>query len=113
MLDTTNALSSPDFKPLDLGGKASSEIVAGMAMGAKVVKAFNTVAAATLAADPRECGGNRVIFISGDDQGAKRKVLDLLESLGFAGIDLGSLETSKMQQFGSPLMSRNFIQLNR
>jgi hypothetical protein len=32
-----------------------------------------------------------VIFASGDDQEAKRVVLDLLNQIGFAGIDLGSL----------------------
>jgi 8-hydroxy-5-deazaflavin:NADPH oxidoreductase len=75
MLDTTNALSFPDFKPLDLGGKASSEIVAGMAMGAKVVKAFNTVAAATLAADPRECGATELFLSQATTRGQKEKCL--------------------------------------
>jgi len=103
ILDTTNAISFPDYNPLDLKGKASSQIVAEMAKGAKVVKAFNTLAAATLASDPRVGAGNRVIFISGDDQGAKMTVLDLLENMGFAGVDLGGLGASKMQQFGGPL----------
>jgi len=111
ILDTTNAASFPDFKPLDLGGKTSSELVAEMAQGAKVVKAFNTLAAATLATDPRESGGNRVIFISGDDEGAKKKVLNLLKQLGFAGVDLGNLADSKIQQVGGPLVTKNFIQL--
>jgi predicted dinucleotide-binding enzyme len=113
ILDATNAITFPGFKPLDLGGKASSEIVAEMAKGAKVIKAFNTLEAATLAADPRECGGNRVIFISGDDEPAKKKVLSLLQGLGFSGVDLGNLAASKIQQFGEPLALKNFIQLDR
>jgi 8-hydroxy-5-deazaflavin:NADPH oxidoreductase len=112
IIDTTNAVSFPDFKPLDLGGKTSSELVAELARGAKVVKAFNTFAAATLASDPRECGGNRVIFISGDDEAAKKKVLNLLKELGFAGVDLGNLAAGKAQQPGGPLSGKNFIQLN-
>jgi 8-hydroxy-5-deazaflavin:NADPH oxidoreductase len=112
IIDTTNAVSFPDFKPLDLGGKTSSELVAELAKGAKVVKAFNTFAAATLASDPRECGGNRVIFISGDDEAAKKRVLNLLKELGFAGVDLGNLAASKPQQAGGPLSAKNFIQLN-
>jgi predicted dinucleotide-binding enzyme len=112
IVDTTNAVSFPDFKPLDLGGKTSSELVAELAKGAKVVKAFNTFAAATLATDPRECGGNRVIFISGDDEAAKNKVLNLLKELGFAGVDLGNLADSKTQQPGGPLAGKNFILLS-
>jgi predicted dinucleotide-binding enzyme len=113
ILDTTNAASFPDFKPLDLGGKASSEIVAELAKGAIVVKAFNTIEAATLASDPKECGGNRVVFISGDDVSAKKIILDLLTKMGFAGIDLGTLAESKIQQVGGPLITKNFIKLSR
>jgi predicted dinucleotide-binding enzyme len=111
IIDTTNAISMPDYKPLDLGGRTSSELVAELAKGAKVVKAFNTFAAATLAKDPRECGGNRVIFVSADDDAAKNKVLDLLGELGFTGVDLGNLAASKTQQPGGPLMAKTFIQL--
>jgi predicted dinucleotide-binding enzyme len=53
-----------------LGGRTSSDIVANLVPGAKLVKAFNTLLAAALAADPKQGGGQRVIFVSGDD-GAK------------------------------------------
>jgi 8-hydroxy-5-deazaflavin:NADPH oxidoreductase len=44
------------------------------------------------------------IFTSGDDQEAKRVVLDLLNQVGFAGIDLGSLATGgAMHEMGAPL----------
>jgi len=112
LVDTTNALSLPDFKPLDLGAQISSEIIAELAPGARVVKAFNTLFATTLSADPAEGGGQRVIFISGDDAAAKATVLALIAKLGFAGIDLGNLATGgRLQQFGGPLASVNLVKL--
>jgi 8-hydroxy-5-deazaflavin:NADPH oxidoreductase len=84
-----------------------------MAKGAKVVKAFNTLAVAILANNPREEVGNRVIFIPGDNEAAKMIVIDLFEGLGFAGVDPGSLAASKIQQIGDPLMSKNLIQLRK
>jgi len=44
-----------------------------------------------LSADPRQHGGRRVLFYSGDDQLAKRTFGDLVQRLGFEGIDLGGL----------------------
>lgn len=112
ILDTTNAASFPGFKPLDLGGKTSTEIVAEQAKGARVVKAFNTLEAATLAADPNECGGKRILFISGDDASAKTEVLRLLDTIGFVGIDLGDLASGgKIQQVGGPLIAKNMVKM--
>ena len=61
IIDATNAWNA------DLGGRTSSEIVADLVPGARLVKAANTLAANDLAADPHEAGGRRVIFLSGDD----------------------------------------------
>jgi len=45
-----------------------------------------------------------VIFVSGDNEDSKRVVKDLIESFGFAAIDLGSLVTGgRIQQAGGPL----------
>ncbi|WP_224994640.1 NADPH-dependent F420 reductase [Cesiribacter sp. SM1] len=112
ILDSTNAISFPSFKPLDLGEKTSSEIVAAAAQGARVVKAFNTIEAATLASDPNEGKGKRVVVISGDDAAAKAEVLQLLDKMGFAGIDLGSLASGgKLQGFGGPFTGNNIIKI--
>ncbi|MFD7709222.1 NAD(P)-binding domain-containing protein [Streptomyces sp. NPDC059786] len=43
--------------PVDLGGHVSSDIVTGLVPGARVVKAFNTLPAALLWADPRTPAG--------------------------------------------------------
>jgi predicted dinucleotide-binding enzyme len=68
---------------------------------------------AHLGADPREGGGNRVIFMSGDDASAKSEVAQLLETVGYAPIDLGGLVVGGlMQQFpGGPLTVHNLVRL--
>ena len=107
VIDATN-----DFAPNDLNGKTSSEVVAGLVRGARVVKAANTLGAAVLGSDPHEGGGQRVIFLSGDDGDAKAEVISLFEDAGFFAIDLGALVTGgAMQQLGAPLSGVNLIRL--
>jgi hypothetical protein len=55
-------------------------------------KAANTLPAAVLGSDPREVGGQRVIFLSGDDVAAKAQVRSLFEDAGYFPIDLGESE---------------------
>jgi len=54
----------------ELGGLPFSAFVAKAFTGAKLVKAFNHLPAATLAANPIVEGGHRVIFLSSDDEDA-------------------------------------------
>ena len=56
-----------------------------------MVKVVNTLPVALLASDPKEAGGRRVLFMSGDDAGAKSQVAELLAKAGFAAVDVGSL----------------------
>jgi predicted dinucleotide-binding enzyme len=109
VLDATNAVGA-----VDLQGRPSSEIVAGLVPGARLVKAFNTLRPEWLAADPAQAGGRRVIFYSGDDARAKAEVGRLIERLGFAGADLGRIaEGGRLQQFpGGSLGSLNLIRLD-
>ena len=81
VIDATNAIDFPAFTPKDLRGRLSTEIVAEAVPGAHVVKAFNTLPAAVLATDPVEDGGNRVVFLSGNDAEANTQVADLRVSL--------------------------------
>jgi predicted dinucleotide-binding enzyme len=113
LIDATNPLSAPDYRMANLGGKTSSEIVASIVPGARLVKALNTLNPAHLGADPREGGGNRVIFMSGDDASAKSEVAQLLETVGYAPVDLGGLVVGGlMQQFpGGPLTVHNLVRL--
>ena len=107
VIDATN-----DFDPSDLNGRTSSELVADLLGGARVVKAANTFAAAVLGSDPHEAGGQRVLFISGDDDEAKSEVTGIFEGAGFFVIDLGDLSSGgAMQQVGGPLSGVNLIRL--
>jgi predicted dinucleotide-binding enzyme len=108
VIDATN-----DFEPSDLGGRTSSEVDADLARGARVVKAANTLGAAVLGSDPHEGGGQRVIFLSGDDADAKAEVISLFEDAGFFTIDLGALATGgAVQQLGAPLSGVNLIRMS-
>jgi len=113
LIDATNPVLQPGFRLAELNGSTSSEIVASLAPGARVVKTGNTLLRAELAADPKEAGGHRVLFMSGDDDDAKAVVSGILEKAGFAVIDLGGLATGgKLQQFpGGPLPTLNLIKL--
>jgi len=113
LVDATNPVVQPGYRLAELGGRTSSEVVASLAPGARVVKTANTLRAALLAADPRQGGGRRVLFMSGDDKAAKTEVSGLLGKTGFATIDLGDLASGgKLQQFpGGPLPVHNLITL--
>ncbi len=112
VVDATNAVDLPAFTPRDLKGRLSTEIVADAVPGARVVKAFNTLQAATLGADPAVLGGRRVLFVSGDDPSARLAVVDLVERLGFAAVDLGGIaEGGRAQQFGGGVSGKEFVQL--
>jgi predicted dinucleotide-binding enzyme len=107
VLDPTN-----DFDPSDLEGRTSSEVVADLVAPARVVKAANTLGAGVLGSDPQQSGGQRVIFLSGDDAQAKSEVTALFEDAGFFVLDLGGLrEGGRMQQAGAPLAGQNLIRL--
>ncbi len=88
VIDATNAFGVL-FEELD--GLPSSAFVAKAFTGAKLVKAFNHLVAATLATDPIVEGGHRVVFLSSDDEDAIAPVADLAKKLGFAPVKLGKL----------------------
>ncbi|HWX74111.1 MAG TPA: NAD(P)-binding domain-containing protein [Solirubrobacteraceae bacterium] len=107
VIDATN-----DFDGGDLGGRTSSELVADLVTPARVVKAANTLTAAVLGSNPQEGEGQRVIFLSGDDEQAKAAVTKLFKDAGFFVIDLGRLgEGGQMQQIRAPLAGVNLVRL--
>jgi len=107
VIDATN-----DWGADDLQRRTSSELVADLVAGARLVKAANTLGADVLGSDPHEAGGQRVIFISGDDADAKALVVALFQDAGFVAIDLGDLATGgAMQQIHHPLSGVNLIRL--
>jgi len=99
--DAANPLAAYGIKPIDLGGRHSSEVFRQFVPGARVVKAFNHLPASVLA-EPAAAGGQRVFFYSGDDAAAKAEVRKVIERTGNFPIDLGALD------IGGPLASLPF-----
>ena len=112
LIDGTNPFhgKAGNFKPADVGNLSTSQLVAALAPGARVVKALNNMTVPNLEADPIVNGARRMAFISADDDGAKKRVQTLLEGLGYSVIDLGNLRDGGLiQQAGGPLAGRNLL----
>lgn len=88
IIDVTNAYG---VAPEELGNLPSSVVMSQAFPGARLVKAFNSLPAETLAEDPNIKGGRRVVFLSSDDESAASEVGALIEQLGFAPVQLGKL----------------------
>jgi len=113
LIDGTNPFhgKAGNFTPANVGNLSTSQFVAALAPGARVVKALNTMIVPNLEADPIVNGARRVAFISADDHGAKKRVETLLESFGYSVIDLGNLRDGGLiQQAGGPLAGRNLLE---
>jgi len=86
-----------------LKGRTSSEMVAEMAVGVRLVKSISNMPMAWI----QDFSPNKprtVIFTSGDDIEAKQLVVELINSTGFVAIDLGSLVIGgAMHEVGAPL----------
>jgi predicted dinucleotide-binding enzyme len=112
LIDATNAHMDP--KPdislagvtksrAALKGRTSSEMVAEMAVSARLVKSISNMPMDWI----QDFSPNKprtVIFTSSDDTEAKQLVIDLVNSTGLVAIDLGSLATGgAMHEVGAPL----------
>jgi predicted dinucleotide-binding enzyme len=112
VVDATNYFPGRDghVPELDDDRTTSSELIAAHLPGARVVKAFNTMVWTQLGADGRPAGDRDrlVLFVAGDDAGAKADVSVLADAIGFDTIDHGGLAAGRSQQpgssvFGTPL----------
>ena len=111
VIDATNYHISSDFQ-VDLGTRPSSEVVQNYIPGARLVKAFNTLNFKVLETNPEVRNGNRVLFISGNDEDSKIEVGEMIDDIGFAPVDLGSLSDSrKYQEPKGALSLLNIIKL--
>ena len=94
VVDVTNPLAA-DFMSLTIGHTTSAgEQVAARLPRSRVVKAFNTVMAATLAT-PVLGGVRQLLPVAGDDLAAKQVVIDLGTRLGFDAVDAGPLTNAR------------------
>jgi predicted dinucleotide-binding enzyme len=91
---------------VEYGGLASSELVQKHLTGTRVVKAFNTIHFERLRDNGRPDAPveeRETVFLTGDDEGAKAIVSGLIEEIGFAPVDTGTLVESRRQEPGSPI----------
>jgi predicted dinucleotide-binding enzyme len=113
LIDGTNPFhgKARNFTLANVENLSTSQLVAALAPGARVVKALNNMTVPNLEADPAANGARRVVFLSGDDEGAKKQVQALLEGFGYSAIDLGNLRDGGLiQQAGGPLAGRNLLE---
>ena len=107
VVDTTNPRFGPGPDDVyDLGERTSSEVVAALVPGARVVKAFNHQPIAALAAElGPEPSERNALFLAGDDADAKAVVARLMRSIGGAPVDTGTLRDGGALQAsgGGPL----------
>ena len=117
LVDATNAyvdakpdlsLASVSRSRAALKGRTSSEMVAEMALGARLVKSISNMPMEWIHDFPPN-KPRTVIFTSGDDTEAKQSVIELINSTGLVAIDLGPLRTGgAMQELGAPLSGIEF-----
>src|SRR4029077_11392367 len=90
------------------GGMTESRWVAQQ-LNRPVVKAFNNIYARHLMELGRPNGtpGRIALPVAGDDGAAKAVVMQLVDELGFDGVDAGSLDESWRQQPGTPVYCTN------
>ncbi|WP_267890886.1 MULTISPECIES: NADPH-dependent F420 reductase [Streptomyces] len=74
-------------------------------IGHPVIKAFNGTFAQDILERPRPAGApdRMALPVAGDDRAAKRKVMDLIDELGFDTVDSGGLDESWRQQPDTPV----------
>jgi 8-hydroxy-5-deazaflavin:NADPH oxidoreductase len=90
VVDVTNPMK-PDYSGLATEGTSAAEEFQKRLPEANVVKAFNTIFATNQANPNPEIDG----YVAGDDEGAKRQVISLVESIGFSPVDVGPLKAAR------------------
>ena len=107
VIDAMNPYSE-NFEVINLGNSTSSEeVLKQIPSSSRLVKAFNTIYYEHLRTKgnpnaPRE--DRFAIFVAGDNSDANAIVSGLIEDIGFAPVDTGSLrEGGRKQQPGSPI----------
>lgn len=93
VVDITNPLRA-DMSGLATEGSSEAETIQARLPRAAVVKAFNTAFAARQV-DPVVDGVPLDGLVAGDDEEAKRKVLELVGAIGFRPVDAGGLRMAR------------------
>jgi predicted dinucleotide-binding enzyme len=111
VVDANNYYAGRDglIDRLDRKELTSSAYVAETLPGARVVKAFNTMNFEPLGSEGKPGAAREeqlAIFLAGDDEEAKQQVARLIEEIGFAPVDTGSLGESHRQEPGAAVYNR-------
>lgn len=106
VIDTNNYYAQRDgqFAELDSDRTTVSELLQEHLADAHVVKAFNNIFFAHLAALSRPSGApdRTALPIAGDDKDAKARAAELLDLLGYDAVDAGPLAEGRRYQPGTP-----------
>jgi NADPH-dependent F420 reductase len=95
VVDITNPLNFETFDGLTVPADSSAAAeIAAQVPDARVVKAFNTTLAATLAAGAVGLLTTTVL-VAGDDDDAKAAVAGIVEAAGLKAVDAGSLRRAR------------------
>ena len=94
VIDVTNALTEDMSLALGYTTSGAEELQKKLP-AARVVKAFNTQFAQHM--DSGRIGEQRLtMFAAGDDQPAKREVLEIASAIGFDAVDAGPLKNARL-----------------
>jgi predicted dinucleotide-binding enzyme len=98
LVDPSNPIApdgSGGFRKIIPQDQSSGQILAGLIpAGAKLVKAFGTLGAASLKTGARRSPEPNVLFYATDDRDAGEAVAELIKASGFAPVRVGSLDQS-------------------
>jgi NADPH-dependent F420 reductase len=96
VVDPTNprVMANDGFADYPRDG-SNAERIAGLAPGAKVVKAFSTLGFETMD-DPAVANGPVTVPVVGDDRVAKERVAVLARSIGLEAVDVGPLRHARI-----------------
>ncbi|MEU4566241.1 NAD(P)-binding domain-containing protein [Micromonospora sp. NPDC023956] len=107
VVDANNYYPQRDGDVPDIADRSltSSRWTADFLKGARVVKAFNNIQARHLLEKGSPAGApDRIALpVAGDDQEAKRLVMEVVDALGFDPVDAGTLDESWRQQPDTPV----------
>jgi 8-hydroxy-5-deazaflavin:NADPH oxidoreductase len=95
VVDITNPVNTETYDGLvvPVGSSSAAELAAQLP-SSRVLKAFNTNFAATLA--EKSVGPNKTtVLVAGDDDGAKATLIDALVAGGVGAVDAGSLKRAQ------------------
>ena len=110
VIDTGNYYPQRDGRLADIESGTTESRWVSQQLGRPVVKAFNNIYAEHLLSKGTAKGASHRIAlpVAGDDKVAKTTVLQLIDELGFDGVDAGDLDDSWRQQPGTPVYGSDF-----